>query len=187
MKTREAPETYIGHVEGWRWWLLNDKSSLDPHPCSIAIPYRWKWAGENACCNEKIGNYFNPAEMRTVGAITQHTVAIDNKLGFYAYKQENLEVPRGWGEQPPFLFGSVALYGLLCRHQHGFRAEKARIIDVWCQPCMWYQLQVVPQVKGVFYLRTEEQCLELAMRKQLKSGIHSNCPTTISLPYRCQS
>jgi hypothetical protein len=147
-----SPETYIGYVTGWRWWLLDDKSKR-PSPCSIGIPYRWEWAGENSA-----------GELQ-----------LSNRVGFYAYKSASIE---RIGAVNSLLFGRVALYGDIVVHKHGYRAQKARILDAWCAPEMWARLSAIKQVKGTFDIRTtgDTEWLTLETLAESSDTIHSDSP-----------
>jgi hypothetical protein len=148
-----SPEVYVGYVTGWRWWLL-DETIQNPHPCSIGAPYRWKWAGENS---------------------TGH-LQLSNRLGFYAYESASIE---RIGVDSPLLFGRVALYGNVVIHKHGYRAEKARILDTWCAPEMWEKLSRNQQVKGTFNINTigDAAWLTLVTLAELSDIIPSASPT----------
>jgi hypothetical protein len=148
-----GPEVHVGYVTGWRWWLLDDKSS-QPHPCSIGLPYRWQWAGENST----------------------EELSMGNQRGFYAYKSASIErIASGCS----LLFGRVALYGDVVVHKHGYRAEKARILDAWCAPEWWGKLSRIKQVKGTFHIKTagETEWLTLATLAELSDTTHSASPT----------
>jgi hypothetical protein len=155
-----SPEVYVGYVTGWRWWLLDDKSR-NPHPCSIGTPYRWQWAGENST-----------GQLR-----------LSNKLGFYAYKSASIE---RIGGESPLLFGRVALYGDVVVHKHGYRAEKARILDAWCAPEWWGKLSRIKQVKGTFRIKTagDTEWLTLVTHTELSDITPSASPT---MPLRTRS
>jgi|GEM_PF-1364857 len=147
-----APEDYVGYVTGWRWWLL-DETSKNPHPCSIGVPYRWEWAGEN----------------------TTAELTLANKQGFYAYKAASVErVKSGL----PLLFGRVALYGDVVVHKHGYRAQRARILDAWCAPELWGKLSRVKQVKGTYKITNmgDTEWLTLATLTELSDTIPSDSP-----------
>ena len=148
-----TPEVYVGYITGWRWWLLDDKSKR-PNPCSIGAPYRWQWAGENST----------------------EQLQLSNRLGFYAYKSASIE---RIGVDSTLLFGRVALYGNVVVHKHGYRAEKARILDAWCAPEMWDRLCPIKQVKGTFNIKTtgDTEWLTLVTLTEPSDTIHSDSPT----------
>jgi hypothetical protein len=148
-----SPEVHVGYVTGWRWWLLDDKTRT-PNPCSIGLPYRWKWSGENST-----------GELR-----------LSNRIGFYAYKSASIErIAAGCS----LLFGRVALYGDVVVHKNGYRAEKARILDAWCAPEWWGRLCDIQQVKGTFQIKTkgDEEWLTLETLTELSDTTHSASPT----------
>jgi len=151
-ETMSSPEVYVDYVTGWRWWLLDDKSST-PHPCSLGAPYRWKWGGENS---------------------TGH-LTLGNRLGFYAYKSACIEKV---GVDSPLLFGRVALYGDVVAHKHGYRAEKARILDAWCAPEWWGKLAQIQQVKGTYKINAtgDTEWLTLATHTELSDTTLSDSP-----------
>jgi hypothetical protein len=155
-----SPETYVGYVTGWRWWLLDEKSP-NPHPCSIGIPYRWQWSGENAT----------------------EELSLANRRGFYAYKSASVE---RIGVGSPLLFGRVALYGDVIVHKHGYRAEKARILDAWCAPEWWGKLSRVKQVKGTYKINTtgDTEWLTLATLIESSDTTLSDSPR---IPLRTRS
>jgi hypothetical protein len=155
-----STETYVGYVTGWRWWLLDEKTG-NPHPCSIGAPYRWKWAGENST-----------GELQ-----------LSNKRGFYAYESASIE---HIGIDLPLLFGRVALYGDVIVHKHGYRAEKARILDTWCAPEMWGKLSRNKQVKGTFKINTtgDAAWLTLVTHTELSDTVLSDSPR---MPLRTRS
>lgn len=146
-------EVHVGYVTGWRWWLLDAKTS-QPHPCSIGLPYRWKWTGENSTDGLRMAN----------------------RRGFYAYDAAGIETIFSGG---PLLFGRVALYGEVVVHKQGYRAEKARILDAWCAPEWWDKLRAVRQVKGIFEIVCQggEEWLKLETRTALSDIIPSASPT----------
>jgi hypothetical protein len=148
-----SPEVYVGYVTGWRWWLL-DGTTRNPNPCSLGVPYRWNWAGENSTGKLKLSN----------------------KRGFYAYQPAAIERV---GVDSPLLFGRVALYGDVVVHKHGYRAEKARILDTWCAPEMWARLSPNKQVKGTFKINTigDATWLTLVTHTELSDTILSVSPT----------
>jgi len=152
-KPMNSPEAYVGYVTGWRWWLL-DETMNNPHPCSIGAPYRWNWAGENSA-----------GQLR-----------LSNRLGFHAYQPGSIEPI---GVDSPLLFGRVALYGDVVVHKHGYRAEKARILDTWCAPAMWGKLSRNKQVKGTFKINTNGDAawLTLETHTELSDTTHSASPT----------
>ena len=99
-----------------------------------------------------------------------------NRLGFYAYKDASIErIASG----VPLLFGRVALYGDVVVHKHGYRAEKARILDAWCAPDWWGKLSGVRQVKGTYHIKSagDREWLTLATLTELSDTIHSASPT----------
>jgi hypothetical protein len=149
---KNSPDAYVGYVTGWRWWLLDDKSQ-NPNPCSLGAPYKWKWSGENS-----------------TGRLT-----MSNRLGFYAYKSASIEKI---GVESPLLFGRVALYGEVVAHRHGYRAEKARILDAWCAPEYWDKLANVRQIRGTFQIKTagETEWLTLATLTELSDTTLSASP-----------
>jgi hypothetical protein len=145
-------EAYVGYVTGWRWWLLDEKSK-NPYPCSIGAPYRWEWAGENSTGE----------------------LSLANRLGFYAYKSASIELIASGSH---LLFGRVALYGDVIVHKHGYRAQKARILDAWCAPECWGKLSRVKQVKGTYNITTmgDTEWLTLATLTELNDTTLSDSP-----------
>ena len=170
LKFTEPPkETVLGYVEAWRWWIPKIVSDGDDiHPASNNTEYTWSWDGEN---------------------IATEPPTFDNSHGFYAYKLAGIE------DHQNALFGRVALYGDVVYCKYGYRAEKARILDVWVDkehareyPATWAQLQSIPQVKGVFDTsdariyrsdgeREDYQCLTLEHLKELSGTSLSDGPT----------
>jgi hypothetical protein len=100
---------------------------------------------------------------------------LSNKLGFYAYKPASIE---RIGVGSPLLFGRVALYGDVVVHKHGYRAEKARILDTWCAPEMWGKLSRIKQVKGTFNIKTtgDTEWLTLVTLTELSDTTLSHSP-----------
>jgi hypothetical protein len=81
----------------------------------------------------------------------------------------------------PPLVGNVAMYGDVCQHEYGYRAEKAVILNVWCNSVHWKKVKDVPQVKGTFSIEVtgeESRWLKLENLKELKGGNLSNAPVT---------
>jgi hypothetical protein len=166
-------EIVLGYVEAWRWWILamrpsgfNDDSI---YPGSNNCGYLWNWDGEN---------------------MSDAPPTFDNTNGLYAYTIEGIE------DHQNALFGRVALYGDVVHCKHGYRAEKARILDVWMDvdyirenPSRWELLKAIPQVKGTFDThdprlykangeRGDYQCLILESQKELSGTSLSDGLTT---------
>ena len=172
-------ETSIGYVEAWRWWPLQRRTDDGPlFPFAENYDYAWSWSGEN---------------------IASRPPRPDNTDGFYAYNDRGIE------DHPEcHLFGRVALYGDVVHHQYGYRAEKARILDVWvdkdsikARPEIWGAIKHIPQVKGVYDTydptlykpdgeKENYQCLILVTHKEL-SGTNLSVGQTTSVPPSAQS
>ena len=173
----EAPvETFVGYVEAWRWWVLhaNDPADYRTHFLQLqseSINFEWSMGGETVA----IGR-----------------VRMDGSAGLYAYKQDSIEVR----EDLSRVFGRVALYGDVCEHSHGFRAEKGRILDLWCHPFWYDRMNYIPQVKGTYTIHPPTvldafgnpygglACLTLESQKELSGSSLSDGPTTNLLAYR---
>ena len=172
-------ETSIGYVEAWRWWPLQRRTDDGPLlPFAENYDYAWSWSGEN---------------------IASRPPRPDNTDGFYAYNDRGIE------DHPEcHLFGRVALYGDVVHHQYGYRAEKARILDVWvdkdsikARPEIWGAIKHIPQVKGVYDTydptlykpdgeKENYQCLILVTHKEL-SGTNLSVGQTTSVPPSAQN
>jgi hypothetical protein len=103
-------ETFVGHVPAWRWW----KVVQGPHDTirlgSTGIDdFVWEW-GENIATDYGDGD---PVP-----------ITLDNEVGFHAFKEDGITQMDG------DVFGRVALYGDVAEHELGYRAEKARILDL---------------------------------------------------------
>ena len=126
----------VGYQEAWRWWGFHDGK-----PESRAVTqYTWEWDEENVAgfyisAGRRLSTDVVPFEKWTCG-------------GFYAFKPDSIEVDEG-----AMFFGRVALYGLVFEHTRGYRAEKARILDVWTYSNSAYNelSDDHPQIKGVFF------------------------------------
>lgn len=173
-KPEPPVETMVGYVEGYRWW----NAKRGPHGTvrlgSTGIEYLWEW-GENRC-----------GDAMWAGDGTQ--VSMYNSVGFHAFKKDSIE------KLGNDFFGRVALYGDVCEHKLGYRAEKARILDLWCKPELWEQMQHVPKVCGTFTVEPETYTildkdgepfqtgdtswLILTNRKELSDTNPSDSPTT---------
>ena len=103
---------------------------------------------------------------------------MSNKRGFHAYQPAAIE---SVGVDSPLLFGRVALYGDVVVHKHGYRAEKARILDTWCAPEMWARLSRNKQVKGTFNINTigDAAWLTLVTLTELSDTFPSASPTML--------
>ena len=146
-------ETYIGYVVGWRWWALDPLGLLRSLHMPHSSPRAWNWYHEN---------FTEPPEL-------------DGSSGFHAYMPHAIE------HQPGAVVGTVALYGDLCRHAHGYRAEKARVLDAWCAPEHWEHLEEHEQVRGVYFVDIEDgdEWLKLV---NLKEKSDTN-PSLIQFPF----
>jgi len=164
------PEVCIGYVEGWRWFDIGCEDE-GLQPVSVNQPYVWKW-GENVAMNALWTELVRPSLM--------------NSFGFYAYKSDWIAAHKA------ATFGRVALYGDVVEHKFGYRAEKARILDLWCSEHDWPALSAQPQVKGVYRLTPARllnadgvlggyQCLTLENRRELRGTSLSNGPTVTML------
>lgn len=138
-QTKSAPElpveTCIGYVEAWRWW----DASWDGEDISLAstgVDYLWE-PGENVA----IGDREKYPHIKNV--------ELHNSVGFHAFKKDGIE------QLSDDVFGRVALYGMVAEHTLGYRAEKARILDLWVSPELWEKMQFYPKVRGTFTLQTE--------------------------------
>ena len=150
-------DTYVGYVTGWRWFLI-DTTSKYPSPCSIGMPFRWRWAGEHVAASP----------------------LLHNRLGYYAYKDDAVEhLKSGTATMP--LIGKVALYGDVIEHAHGHRGEKARILDTWCSVELWKKLQHIPQVVGIYVIdkHGDESCLTLENLKKSRNIFPSDSQTML--------
>jgi hypothetical protein len=81
------------------------------------------------------------------------------------------------------------MYGDICLHEYGYRAERAVILNVWCNPQHWNKIKDVPQVKGTFTVEVageESGWLKLENRKELKGGNLSNTPITFLPLNKCR-
>jgi hypothetical protein len=137
-------ETVIGYQEAWRWWAADMPLSGELQLRSIAKDSVWKWDEEN------LARYIDTEDdpLGIDAAITS-LLKFEHWLagGFYAYKPESIE------KVGARFFGRVALYGTVVECTRGFRAEKARVLDVWCSDEKLYNLvHQHPQVRGLFNL-----------------------------------
>jgi hypothetical protein len=130
-------ETFVGHVPAWRWW----KVVQGPHDTirlgSTGIDdFVWEW-GEN------LATYMGDDE--------KEPITLENAVGFHAFKEDGITQMGG------DVFGRVALYGDVAEHELGYRAEKARILDLWCAPIFWDKMQHIPKVRGTFSFSFEPE------------------------------
>ena len=159
------PNPIIGYQEAWRWFSVRGDSQRNIALVSLSADYEWLWDSENYANLKAHAGDFTPGP------------------GFYAYKSDHVEDPEataGWFSfGMEFCFARVALYGTVIEHEYGFRAEKARILDVWCKNEKRYDTVCHhPQVKGIFkftyptlldYMgrqRTDVEWLTLENRKE---------------------
>jgi hypothetical protein len=143
-------ETVIGYQEGWRWWRLRPTECSDIGDTadilgSIAMSdSTWKWDEENVAEN------FGRSRKAKSPPLTKRS-----DTGFYAYKPNDIELLDRYHDYkyPFFFFGRVALYGDVWEHERGYRAEKARVLEVWCPDQDMYDLlNDHPQVKGIYHV-----------------------------------
>jgi hypothetical protein len=178
-KMAKAKETVLGYVEAWRWWPIKT-FGLDANGIRDYFPvaenfdnHIWSWSGEN---------------------LADAPPSFNNANGFYAYNLEGIE-----DHAQCHLFGRVALYGDVIHCKHGYRAEKARILDVWVNkdytrshPKVWDTIKDIPQVKGIYDTydpsvcdsrgeKGDYQCLILEHQKEL-SGTSLLDGRMINLP-----
>lgn len=133
-------EIVIGYQEAWRWWRTRDKAlssfekqlrsffkldELYGDLWSTALSTAWEWDKENTVRDKKCWKING---------------------GFHAFKpdsiQEILECD---------FFGRVALYGDVIECDYGYRAEKSRLLDVWCSSKELYEsFKQHTQVRGTF-------------------------------------
>lgn len=168
-------DTFVGYKEGWRWWNLSLPpycSSQDEVVLYSIAPhfveyYKWKWSEENKTDCPKLYD----------------------DCGFHAYKKEYMDSMGATFSHTPPLVGNVAMYGDICLHEYGYRAERAVILNVWCNPQHWNKIKDVPQVKGTFTVEVageESGWLKLENRKELKGGNLSNTPITFLPLNKCR-
>ena len=126
-------ETYIGYVTAWRWWKAQDGPHDTIRLGSTGVDtFVWDW-GENIA--KDYMNSQNP---------TDEPITLENEVGFHAFKEDSIEHMGG------DVFGRVALYGDVAVHKLGYRAEKARILDLWVHPGLWEKAKFIPKVRGTF-------------------------------------
>jgi len=187
-------ETVIGYVEAWRWWPIK---AIDVKNYGADWFYAYNFEGILRSV-EYIREYYPTAENFTnriwswsAENVADEPPSFNNANGFYAYNLEGIE-----DHEACQLFGRVALYGDVIHCKYGYRAEKARILDVWVDkdytrdhPEAWSELEKIPQVKGIFdtsdpFLynsrgeKENYQCLTLEHQKELSGTSLSDGPTT---------
>jgi hypothetical protein len=143
----ESTNVCVGYITAWRWWGVAETTLIpsgnryirDFLPRSTAWENHWKWSGENIARNLHDILY-------DVRECSQTEITPENQLGFYAFKDNGIEHV----DSDAVLFGRVALYGDVCEHEYGYRAEKARILDVYCREDWYPKLSHIPQIKGIY-------------------------------------
>jgi hypothetical protein len=175
--------TYVGYKIGWRWWRLRFGN---PHGIVVST-FRWDWTKENQS-REPFYSYHHSYWGAEEFADEENPLtfpSLDNETGLYAFKETHIELPPplvcdplGFSESDIRLFGKVALYGQVVEHEFGYRAQKARILDVWCKSSVTEQLEGTNRVRGVFVVQEDQICLISGSQKRSKSGNRLNFPIT---------
>ena len=111
-KTRDAalgePRIRAGEIIGWRFWKLCNGLLY-----SVFVPYTWP-PGVFERSSSKQGGFKNPG----YHAFRDKEQAERQVSTFAAYK--------GW----PCVIGSVAMWGEVIEHQHGWRSEYAAVQSI---------------------------------------------------------
>ena len=109
-KTRDAalgePRISAGEIIGWRFWKLHDGLLR-----SVYIPYIWH-PGVFERSSSKQGGFKNP--------------------GYHAFRNKE-QAEREMSEYTnwtPFVIGSVAMWGEVIEHEHGWRSEFAAVRSI---------------------------------------------------------
>lgn len=163
-----APETCIGWVEGWRWWRVKLDSrgayaSLLPMSLGGGEEGNRTWVPANTGCE----------------CIAEGKVTLTSDAGLYAYMRPYISGEWGSGAG---VIGRVALYGDVVEHTHGYRAEKARVLEVWVRPQYYADMSCPPFVVGTYEIvacpspilqsdgitpyEENRQCLKLENRRE---------------------
>ena len=109
-KTRDAalgePTIRAGEIIGWRFWKLHDGLLR-----SVFIPYTWH-PGVFERSSSKQGGFQNP--------------------GYHAFRnkeqaEREMSAHTYW---TPFVIGSVAMWGEVIEHEHGWRSEYAAVHSI---------------------------------------------------------
>jgi hypothetical protein len=109
-KTRDAalgePRIRAGEIIGWRFWKLSNGLLH-----SVIVPYTWR-PGVFERSSSKQGGFKNP--------------------GYHAYrdKEEAEREAAMYGCWLPAVIGSVAMWGEVIEHEHGWRSEYAAIRSI---------------------------------------------------------
>jgi hypothetical protein len=114
-KTRDAalgePRIRAGEIIGWRVWKLRDGLLH-----SMYVSYTWR------------PGVFERSSAKRYGSEHLGPRLLGDNLGYHAFRtKEQAECDASWHGWYPAVIGSVAMWGEVIEHEHGWRSEYAAV------------------------------------------------------------
>lgn len=163
-------------VAAWRAWRLVLGYDRAPRLVSLSRPDSWD--GPATTCD-----------------LRPDTRGRGRQSGLHAWRTPG-GLASSLGYSAAIVYGEVTLHGRVCVHQHGYRAEHARIDRLYLRACGLHRAPAMPRLSGDFFMMVAQMqdyprfagaycaCRALAAEDWLPDGELERLATGLESRYR---